>query len=81
MLYRVTFQLARIFTELEGFRDVQVTRVFPVGDNIGVDYEVTVGSSSSVMVDELNEFFAAKTELDDYLGNTDLLLMTPGGKE
>ena len=73
-------QLTDIFRDLEGFRNVRVSRLFPVGDIIGVDYEVTVASSSSIMVHELSEFFATKTQQDERLGNSEIILTSPGGK-
>ena len=82
MFWNVTriSQLTDIFRDLEGFRNVRVSQVYNVGDLIGIDYEVTVASSSSIMVYELSEFFSDKTEQDERLGNSELILMSPGGK-
>ena len=64
---------------MEGFRDVRVSRVFPVEDMIGIDYEVTV-ASSSLMVNGLNEIFAVETGLEGFLGSSVLVLRNPTGK-
>ncbi|XP_072017220.1 uncharacterized protein [Amphiura filiformis] len=65
--------LASNLAELGGFQNVRVKRVFPVGGNIGVEYEVI--TSSPLKVQELNDFFFSRIGPDGLLGNTDLLLL------
>ena len=75
------FQLLNLFqTCVEGLRGVRVTRVFPVGESIGVDYEVILPQESSVTAEDVNVCFADKTGLDGFLGGTSLRLKASPGK-
>ncbi|XP_072023585.1 uncharacterized protein [Amphiura filiformis] len=70
--------LTAIFQTLEGFLGVRVTRVLPIGDMIGVEYEVTVASTSRATVNDVNVVFTINTGLAGNLGNTGLMILTIG---
>ncbi len=57
---------------MDGFEDVQVTSAYPIGDDIGVEYEVTC--SLPLTVNELNYFLLDSVGDPGLLGRTDLLL-------
>ena len=60
---------------------MEVTRVFPVGNLIGVDYEVSVASSSTVSTVDVAEWFESETGLTGNLGNTNVVLQPGEGKD
>ncbi|XP_072051649.1 uncharacterized protein [Amphiura filiformis] len=70
--------LRATLNELEGFLGVGVTSVNPIGDMIGVEYEVTVTNTSPATVNDVNEVFKLKTGLAGLLGNTDFMLLSIG---
>ncbi|XP_072051597.1 uncharacterized protein [Amphiura filiformis] len=73
--------LAPIFHDLEGLQGPpRVKEVYPLGDMIGVVYEVPVASTSPATVSDVDEVFARTTGLSGYLGNTDLLLLSIGDR-
>ena len=75
------FQLLKIFvTCFESVRGATVRRVFPVGESLGVDYEIILPQDSSVTDADVNDCFAEKTGLDGFLGSTNLLLKASPGK-
>ncbi|XP_072028281.1 uncharacterized protein [Amphiura filiformis] len=67
--------LTAILDTLEGFQSVRVTGVSQIGDLIGVEYEVTVASTSPATVNDVNEVFA---RLAGFLGNTGLMPLSIG---
>ena len=61
---------------------MEITRVFPVDNNlVGVDYEVSVASSSTVSTVYVAEWFEGETGLTGNLGNTNVVLRPGEGKD